>query len=100
VTRRLACRLRKIALRAFFPGTTSSSNRWCSNNQKKGLGMTTHLKLEELNNQGLKKVWSVAEFAKRYRLHREEEARLLKLLGPFASQQELLMNATRAPRFR
>ncbi len=62
--------------------------------------MTTHLKLDELENNGLKKVWSVADFAKRYRLDREEEARLLKLLGPFASQQELLMNASRAPRFR
>ena len=62
--------------------------------------MTTHLKLEDIQNTGLKKVWSVAEFSKRYRLNREEEARLLKLLGPFASQQELLMNATRTPRFR
>jgi hypothetical protein len=62
--------------------------------------MTTHLKLEDIQNTGLKKVWSVAEFSKRYRLDREEEARLLKLLGPFASQQELLMNATRTPRFR
>ncbi len=62
--------------------------------------MTTHLKLDDIQNMGLKKVWSVAEFAKRYRLDRDEEARLLKLLGPFASQQELLMNATRSPRFR
>ncbi|MGK6312853.1 hypothetical protein QTA58_01055 [Neorhizobium sp. CSC1952] len=62
--------------------------------------MTTHLKAGEIENKGAKKVWSVAEFAKRYRLDKAEEARLLKLLGPFASQQELLMNASRAPRFR
>lgn len=62
--------------------------------------MTTNINIGEVENQGLKKVWSVAEFAKRYRLDRQEEARLLKLLGPFASQQELLMNASRAPRFR
>jgi hypothetical protein len=62
--------------------------------------MTTYLKPEELENIGLKKVWSVAEFARRYRLDKDEEKRLLKLLGPFASQQELLMNASRAPRFR
>ncbi|MFB9951103.1 hypothetical protein ACFFP0_19830 [Rhizobium puerariae] len=62
--------------------------------------MTTHLKIGEIENKNPKKVWSVVEFAKRYRLDREEEARLLKLLGPFASQQELLMNASRAPRFR
>ncbi|MCC2609300.1 hypothetical protein ABK249_11045 [Neorhizobium sp. Rsf11] len=62
--------------------------------------MTTNINIGEVENKGLKKVWSVAEFAKRYRLDRREEARLLKLLGPFASQQELLMNASRAPRFR
>ncbi|MBW6420450.1 hypothetical protein KX729_03275 [Rhizobium sp. XQZ8] len=62
--------------------------------------MTTYLKPEELENIGLKKVWSVSEFARRYRLEKDEEKRLLKLLGPFASQQELLMNASRAPRFR
>ncbi|KGD99309.1 MULTISPECIES: hypothetical protein [Rhizobium/Agrobacterium group] len=62
--------------------------------------MTTNINIGEVENKGLKKVWSVAEFAKRYRLDRQEEARLLKLLGPFASQQELLMNASRAPRFR
>lgn len=62
--------------------------------------MTTHLKIAEIENMGLKKVWSVAEFAKRYRLDKDEEARLMKLLGSFASQQELLMNASRAPRFR
>ncbi|SFB50431.1 hypothetical protein SAMN03159496_04394 [Rhizobium sp. NFR07] len=62
--------------------------------------MTSHLNITDIDDKGLKKVWSVAEFAKRYRLDSEEESRLLKLLGPFASQQELLMNASRAPRFR
>jgi hypothetical protein len=62
--------------------------------------VTRHMNLDEVDSKGLKKVWSVAEFAKRYRLDCEEETRLLKLLGPFASQQELLMNASRAPRFR
>lgn len=62
--------------------------------------MTSHLSMPELEDGGLKKVWSVADFSRRYRLDTEEEARLLKLLGPFATQQELLMNASRAPRFR
>jgi hypothetical protein len=62
--------------------------------------MTSHLSIPEIEDKGLKKVWSVSDFAKRYRLDAEEEARLLKLLGPFATQQELLMNASRAPRFR
>jgi hypothetical protein len=62
--------------------------------------MTSHLNLSEMENKSLKKVWNVTEFARRYRLDREEEARLMKLLGSFASEQELLMNASRAPRFR
>jgi hypothetical protein len=62
--------------------------------------MTSHLNLTDIEDKGLKKVWSVTDFAKRYRLDTEEETRLLKLLGPFATQQELLMNASRAPRFR
>lgn len=62
--------------------------------------MTSHLSNIDMEVPGLKKVCSVADFARRYRLDNEEEARLLKLLGPFATQQELLMNASRAPRFR
>jgi hypothetical protein len=62
--------------------------------------MTSYAPIDELNNKGLKKVWSVSDFARRYRLDRQEEARLLKLLGAFASEQELLMNASRSPRFR
>jgi len=62
--------------------------------------MTTYLKAAEIDSTGFKKVWNVSDFAKRYRLDREEERRLLELLGTFASEQELLMNASRAPRFR
>lgn len=62
--------------------------------------MTQHLDQQTVISQGLKKVWNVSEFAKRYRLDQREENRLLKLLGPFASEQELLMNATRTPNFR
>ena len=62
--------------------------------------MSERIDLKQFEQKGLRKVWSVSEFAKRYRLDRTEEARLLKLLGPFASEQELLMNASRTPRFR
>ncbi len=41
-------------------------------------------------------LWSVFEFARRYRLDRNEENRLLKLFGVFASPRELLANARRA----
>jgi len=62
--------------------------------------MTSHLNITEIEDKNLKSVWSVSDFAKRYRLDSDEESRLLKLLGPFATQHELLMNASRAPRFR
>jgi hypothetical protein len=62
--------------------------------------MSERIDVEQIQEIGLRRVWSVSEFAKRYRLERTEEARLLKLLGAFATEQELLMNASRAPRFR
>ena len=62
--------------------------------------MSERIDVEQIQETGLRKVWSVSEFAKRYRLERQEEARLLKLLGAFATEQELLMNASRSPRFR
>lgn len=62
--------------------------------------MTSHLSISDSEQAGLKKVWNVADFSRRYRLDDHEMQRLLKLLGPYASEQELLMNASRAPRFR
>lgn len=62
--------------------------------------MTTHVDQNLTSKPGLTKVWNVVEFAKRYRLDSREENRLLKLLGPYASEQELLMNATRTPLYR
>ncbi|WP_137132964.1 hypothetical protein [Rhizobium sp. FY34] len=62
--------------------------------------MSIHLEPQPADMPGYKKVWNVSEFAKRYRLDMREENRLQKLLGPFASEQELLMNATRTPLYR
>lgn len=62
--------------------------------------MTKHVDQKSTETTGFKRVWNVSEFAKRYRLDEKEENRLLKLLGPFASEHELLMNATRSPVFR
>lgn len=62
--------------------------------------MSERIDFERFQDTGLRKVWSVSEFSKRYRLQGEEEQRLLKLLGSFATEQELLMNASRTPRFR
>ena len=45
----------------------------------------------------LRRVWNVSDFAKRFKLDRFEESRLLKILGPTATERELLMNAGRRP---
>jgi hypothetical protein len=45
-------------------------------------------------------VTPVADFARRYRLPKDEENRLVKLFGSFATKSELLMNARREPTFR
>ncbi|MGF9562308.1 hypothetical protein [Neorhizobium sp. JUb45] len=62
--------------------------------------MSTHLSGQSIESNTVRKVWNVSEFAKRYRLDDREENRLVRLLGQFASEQELLMNATRAPLYR
>ncbi|SCB58208.1 hypothetical protein GA0061105_104132 [Rhizobium aethiopicum] len=40
-------------------------------------------------------MWSVFEFARRYRLAKREENRLLMLYGPSAALRDLLANARR-----
>ena len=62
--------------------------------------MSTHLDVKVIEDKISRKVWSVSDFAKRYRLDEIEKNRLVTLLGSFASEQELLMNASRTPRFR
>ncbi|MDQ0320732.1 hypothetical protein QO002_002870 [Pararhizobium capsulatum DSM 1112] len=48
----------------------------------------------------VQKVWNVSDFCRRFRLDSIEENRLRRLLGDFANQQELLMNAQRKPTLR
>ncbi|MBO3759785.1 hypothetical protein J5J10_10275 [Ciceribacter sp. L1K23] len=55
---------------------------------------------EDIRKPGLREIFSVSEFCKRYRLDSKEERRLKVLLGDFATQHELLMNAKRDPQFR
>ena len=52
---------------------------------------------EKLAPATLRRVWNISDFAKRYRLDRFEENRLLKILGPTATELELLRNANRRP---
>lgn len=44
---------------------------------------------------GNEKLLYVSEFARRFRLHKTEENRLRKLLGPIAKEIDLLRNAGR-----
>lgn len=66
--------------------------------------MSTHIDINQINddhhNDRLREVWSVTEFSRRHRLEKDEEQRLLKLFGFFATKQELLSNAQRPCRFR
>lgn len=62
--------------------------------------MSEHVEAKEIRQPKPERVWDVREFARRFRLDKDEEARLLKLFGPSASECELMMNATRKPRWR
>jgi hypothetical protein len=62
--------------------------------------MSTYVDTHKIQDNKLREVWSVSEFARRHRLDEDEEKRLRKLLGDFATRQELLMNAQRPPLFR
>nr|WP_028746719.1 hypothetical protein [Rhizobium mesoamericanum] len=62
--------------------------------------MSSHIDSTKIENEGLRQVWSVREFAHRHRLDKEEEKRLLALFGSFATKQELLANAKRPCVFR
>lgn len=55
---------------------------------------------QPISEQTAQRVWNVLDFCKRYRLDAQEAQRLRKLLGDYATQTELLMNATRKPVFR
>lgn len=62
--------------------------------------MSSHIDVESLRKIDVKKVWRVADFARRFDLCAAEEKRLLKLLGSFASEHELRMNSKKSSRFR
>ncbi|CAN7470661.1 MULTISPECIES: hypothetical protein [Rhizobium] len=62
--------------------------------------MSSHIDTKQIEHEGLRQVWSVRDFARRHRLDKEEEKRLLALFGSFATKQELLANAQRPCLFR
>ncbi|MDL2401514.1 hypothetical protein [Rhizobium mayense] len=62
--------------------------------------MSSHIDIEKVGGNKLQEVWSVEDFVRRHRICKEEEARLKKLFGNFATKQELLSNAQRPLLFR
>ncbi|WP_246802816.1 hypothetical protein [Ensifer sp. ENS02] len=58
------------------------------------------LEAERLETDAATKVWSVHDFCNRHRLCMEEERRLTRLFGLFATARELLNNAQRTPKWR
>ncbi len=52
---------------------------------------------QQSRSSRLARIWTISDFAKRFRLDRLEEKRLLKLLGPTATERQLLLNAGRRP---
>jgi hypothetical protein len=59
-----------------------------------------HVEAEKLSKHTVTKVWNVHEFCARHQLGDEEEIRLRRLFGRFATASELLHNAKRPPRWR
>ncbi|KQV14028.1 hypothetical protein ASC97_12555 [Rhizobium sp. Root1203] len=62
--------------------------------------MSSHLDTRRIDNDRLREVWSVRDFARRRRLDEAEEKRLLIVFGSFATKQELFDNAQRPCLFR
>jgi hypothetical protein len=54
--------------------------------------VTSHIDTESANAKGLQEVVRVSDFALQHKLTSDEQLRLIKLLGTFATRQELLMN--------
>ncbi|WP_145643860.1 hypothetical protein [Neorhizobium alkalisoli] len=48
---------------------------------------------KDVDQTSLQEVMRVTDFALRHKLKSDEQLRLIKLLGTFATKQELLMNA-------
>ncbi|WP_083846225.1 hypothetical protein [Sinorhizobium sojae] len=59
-----------------------------------------HVEAEKLSKHTVTKVWNVREFCQQHQLGEQEEVRLRRLFGRFATASELQHNAKRPPRWR
>lgn len=62
--------------------------------------MSTYIQQSEFETRDLVRVWSVEDFVRLYGIEQTEKKRLICLLGEFASESELRMNARRRSKFR
>jgi hypothetical protein len=54
--------------------------------------MTERINTQDIEGKGLKAVMSVRDFCLAYKLTSDEQIRLIRLLGTYATKQEILMN--------
>jgi len=62
--------------------------------------LSKHIDTNELKVEGAQQVMTITEFALKHKLTSDEQIRLTKLFGMFATKQELLMNARLKSRIR
>lgn len=62
--------------------------------------MSKHIDKTGLKIEGAQRVMTIIDFALQYKLTSDEQLRLTKLFGMFATKQELLMNARLKSRIR
>lgn len=62
--------------------------------------MTARIDTGKIDDKSLKAVMSVREFCLAYKLTSDEQLRLTRLLGSYATKHELLMNARMKSKIR
>jgi len=62
--------------------------------------VSKHIDKAGLKIEGAQRVMTIIDFALQYKLTSDEQLRLTKLFGTFATKQELLMNARLRSRIR
>lgn len=66
----------------------------------RGVKLSKHIDTTDLKMKVTQQVMTVTEFALQYKITSDEQLRLTKLLGMFATKQEFLMNARLKSRLR
>lgn len=62
--------------------------------------MTARIDTQNIDEKNLKAVMSVRDFCLAYKLTSDEQIRLIRLLGTYATKHELLMNARMKSKIR